>query len=436
MYQLLLLAFLGAIKISALSSPCTLEEIRQPITNFKNLVEELESPDISKDRKLEQIRNLLDQVPNHYHMVNVTCGEEKILGLEDVKNFMDDGRKIYGIMDALGTEDLAKAKSLFGSIHSRRIMHYFITQIEFWTGKLNKIIQVTKLIDDVDVVNKMHAGIIFTLNETNFVHGQLLVPILKEHLFKYRDGGGKEVFQRAKQNLHNLAKRTGHHYPNALSVLNDFDKKLADKTIQNVVKRVFTNNIYSKAFDVITEAPTIRLAAMGLKALQKKINSMNLQNSLVAAKLFVWNIMNLYMYGNREFLAISNSIMNNTTDFSKQLLLADSCHKLDEVEVEALYSGQPVRPRSHTGQFIDDMDLAGTIVSNQTMGYFGITPESICRASLTPEYYTCMIMQKFLSYSYEKIIVEINEGFKTLKDQIKSCLNQEQLVMQCLKGYN
>ncbi|XP_026462043.1 uncharacterized protein LOC113363774 [Ctenocephalides felis] len=470
MYRLLILAFLGACSAAPLSSPCTLEEIRQPMTDFYNLVDKMQSPHSNKEKKLEEIRAIINQVGNHYNHVNATCGDEKIVGMETVKSFGNDIEKIYDIMLNLESKDLNKAKDLFESIHCRHILHFFITQIEFLMGWLDEIIEVTELMNDMKVVNKMHAGIVYTLNDTNIDYGKLLVPVLKEHLTKNVDNADKEVFKNAKLNLQKLVERTAHRYSDALSVLNEFDSRLAEETIQDIVKHVFTNNIYCKSYDIIAEAPTLRLKAVGLKALHEKINSLNLQNSLVAAKLYVLaDIIKRSEQSNEdiEITEIFNSILKNQTKFNKKLIKGYSCRTLEEVE--AYISEEDVVAAAHNGHFVfqdteistnidrtftakengkllminveilfelknrkysvilenddypENISLPGTIVSKQVIDDVELPFKDICKMNPTPEYYTCISMYQFLSYPYDKGIAERKEGYKKLKNTIESC---------------
>lgn len=77
------------------------------------------------------------------------------------------------------------------------------------------------------------------------------------------------------------------------------------------------------------------------------------------------------------------------------------------------------------GEYPEDINLPGTIVSKHVLGEEELLFKNICKMKPTPQYYSCMPMYQILSYSSDKTIAERREGYEKFKETIKSCLSEE-----------
>lgn len=220
---LLLVMFLGICHGAPFSSPCTEDEMLQPITDFNRIIDELKSPGVDQEHKLEEIMDtIVSDAENFVKKINTTCGDEKDALEEKLEKFYKD--VVLGparIMLEIATNDLDNAKDLLQAVNSKHMLQYFITVIYSKLKELDNIIEIVKLMDDPEKINNVHEAIIYSLNSKNINDGKLLVPILKDHIVA--NANNAEIVKNAKLNLKTLAERTSSHYPDAVNALNEVE---------------------------------------------------------------------------------------------------------------------------------------------------------------------------------------------------------------------
>lgn len=455
--------FLGLCYGAPSSTPCTTEVLLRPITEFKERVEELKHEDVDQEKKLEEIFNILDAAESHADTVNKTCNtvdsdEETEAEIELIYFYLSFMGPTQISLEII-TDDYIAAKKLFEEVDSKHTLQYYITKLASTLEGLDKIIEVAKLMGDPKKINNVHEAIIYSLNKKNIDDGKLLIPILKAHIASNENNADKDIVKNAKLNFKLLAERTVSYYPDALDALNEVDGKLAEEVIQDRVTKVFTNTLYSKSFDIIKNVSGYHLKSVALKALQDKVNSMNLENSLVATRVFALAFaIRPIMLEEEKYasdLELINPIVNNVTDFNMRLFTGLLCQTFDDIEpsdatvkrnydhflfedptdlpdvgLEDLHvvkeNGDVVRINVESNdsryffilkneEYPEHIDLIGTITSTQQLSNGTVAETQYCDIKDSIEYSLCLAMYEFLHLSKEEGLALKKKSFETIK---------------------
>lgn len=463
MLQLLIITFLGVCYATEEPHLCNnKQEIIQPISDFYKTVYEMKSPLVDKASH-EQISKLVYFIEEHYKYYNRTCGHENTDGMGELYDFIIDITKILDIPPLGFPDDTNVVKELFENFGSKQIRQYFITQIYSFAKNFDIVIKVTQLIkNNINTINEMHEAIINLLNDTNIHFGKQLVPTMKEIITQ---NDAEEPLSYAKCNLKKLVEKSAYNYSEALVLLNEIDSETAAETVEEIIPKVFKNYIYSKAFNVVNNSPTVHLKALALKALHEKINSMNLQNNLVSAKVYSWskNLTENAAVINKADNEILNNIIQNATKFSANLIHGFSCRSIEEIEsfttnkeeerrakflvlqntdhpqdivgvLKVTENGSMLKINIETKHHTDSMkyslildyddyeDLTNlSVVSKQRFSFENLTSVEICRLHPQPEFDICIPMSKYLNYTHYEAIAVRKQSYEILKEFINTC---------------
>uniref|UniRef100_A0A6M2E0N5 Putative secreted protein n=1 Tax=Xenopsylla cheopis TaxID=163159 RepID=A0A6M2E0N5_XENCH len=456
MKVLLLFIFLGTCQGAPFTPSCTSEEIMQPITKFMNLVEDLQSPSIDYETKLEEIEKLLYGLEDHYELMKNTCGEENSELLDKLRKFNINTKKYLKIMDYINIDDLDGVKDMLESVADcKHVLQFLITKVYFQTEQLDNLIDLTLSMDDPKIINYILLSIIYNIRSRNIDEGILLVPVLKHHILSNENNIDHDIVNEAKLNLKLLSEISISYYPDALIALSEVDSHLADQTIKDIVTHEFTNTIFSTSFDVIKNMPVVHLKCVALKALYDKVVSMKLENSLVATKIVA--LAELIKTNNTNDSETLKLISENTTNFNKQLLKGYSCRSIDNIElsskdknyftfqdpkvhidIENIYkvknNGEllkiDVEIKHHAndirqsfvllnGEYPEDINLSGNIISKNQIGSDDKSVTQYCELKPEIEFNVCIYMPQYLNINHDEAVSLREENYKMVKDYNK-----------------
>lgn len=132
---LLELMFLGICYGAPFNSPCTEEEMLQPITDFHKLVDELKTFNVDHKQKLEEIGDIVKEAEDHMDKIKNTCGEEQNDFEDRLVTLYDT--LVFGtarIVLELATDDYDNAKDLFKAVKCRHTAILYYKHIQYNGG--------------------------------------------------------------------------------------------------------------------------------------------------------------------------------------------------------------------------------------------------------------------------------------------------------------
>lgn len=182
MLLLLIFALLGVCCATPATTNCSEDAILKPIKDFNNMVEELHSPLVNKEEKVDDIWNFVIEIKRQYENVNKTCTNVNTDILNKLSKFVEDTNAINAFEASfLGNAESADVvKERFENFSSKQIRHYMIAFIYAIADNFDIVIQATKLMKNDNIVNEMQEGIIYSLNDTNIHFGKKVLPLIKE----------------------------------------------------------------------------------------------------------------------------------------------------------------------------------------------------------------------------------------------------------------
>lgn len=317
------------------SSPCKDLEMRKPKEEFFELIAKFQTPNANPKLIMKDITDVLNSIPNHIEDVKNYCGEEKTKVIEKLVKLQNDIKLVHDVIKLIDDEKYEAAKEMTQSIKCIFIMHYLVQKYVNDHDNFDKILEMLKIMDDMNAINLINDAFIYAINDSNIQDSEKIISLMEKQIVDNNATASAEDILFAKHNMKEMVQRNFHDCFKCLAALYRVDNYLADQAMYYIIFHNVTEDNYIPAFDKTLAAPNKHLKIFGLRAIYDKLYELGMEHGLILGKVLILTnslIKDDELQSDPLASDIAKSMLKDATEFAKNVMTGYNCQDVTLVE--------------------------------------------------------------------------------------------------------
>ncbi|XP_026467923.1 uncharacterized protein LOC113371510 [Ctenocephalides felis] len=329
------------------STPCSKEEMEEPIQIFYKFIESLQSKELKNAQTLvAQLLEDLHEIPDHLEKINITCGDEKTESINKLVELIENIRTVQNIVQALGNNNYEEAKTLIEAFHCPHLVQ-FTVRLSYMSYKtLDKVVELLKVLENMKTINMVNEALIYVIDDTNIGASSTIIPLMKKQILDNKEKIPADVLLAAKLNMKEMVKITSADCNKGFIALNKIDPEMADQAFYEVVFQNVTETYVN--FKKLDLAPNTHFYVIGLEAFYDKLVVLEMQNSISMGKVVKYAKLAPIkpdLEEDSKAKKILENILDNAPEFAKKVSESYVCQNFEQIK--SIVIGQEVQHSEH-----------------------------------------------------------------------------------------